>query len=569
MSCSIPGLEKAGCLFLFGYNPNTSHPIVARRIIKAKENGAKIIVGDPRYMETVGIADIYLPLNNGTNLALLNSLANAIVELGLHDKAFINKYTVGFDEWWKIIEHYTPERTQSITGIQPKMVREAAHMYATAEPSAIICWGMGATQHRQNVETVQAIAALACIAGQIGKPNSGVAPVRGQNNVQGSCDSGSLPNWFPGYQPVTDEKVREKFALAWDVPLEKLSATPGYKVSNIGPLIEEGKIHAFYNMGEDPMQSGPDSSNLAKQLRQLDLFICQDIFMTQTCLAADVILPATSWGEHEGVFTAADRSFQRFAAAVRPKGECRHDWEIIQDLSCRMGHPMNYANTKEIWDSEMRALWGDAYGATYEKMEGVGYAQWPIPELDHPGTPDLHLGGIFNKPDGKARLVASEFEYPTEMPDAEYPLILCTVREVGHYSCRSMTGNSKALSTLAEEPGLTQMNPTDALERGIKQDDLIWVSSRRGKIITRADVTDRCNKGTIYMTYQWWIGKCNSLTIHQVDAISATPEAKFSACEVEAIEDQVWAERHMLELYHDLKERIFSEAAPQNAEVAT
>jgi len=566
MSCSIPGLEKAGCLFLFGYNPNTSHPIVARRIIKAKENGAKIIVGDPRYMESVGIADIYLPLANGTNLALLNSFAYAIVEQGLHDKEFIDKHTVGFDEWWKVIEQYTPESTQSITGIEASMLREAARMYAIAEPSAVICWGMGVTQHKQNVQAVQAIAAIACIAGQIGKPNSGVAPVRGQNNVQGSCDTSCLPNIFPGYQPVTDAKAREKFALAWGVPVEKLSGSVGCKLTNIGHRIDEGELRAFYIMGEDPLQSEPDTSNLAMQLRELDLLVCQDIFMTQTCLAADVILPATAWGEHEGVFTASDRSFQRFSAAVSPKGECRHDWEIIQDLSSRMGHPMNYTSTKEIWDKEMRALWSDAYGATYEKMEGVGYAQWPITALDHPGTPDLHLGGNFNKPDGKARLIASEFEYPSEKPNTQYPLILCTVREVGHYSCRSMTGNSKALSALADEPGFAQINPDDALERGVKHEDLIWVSSRRGKILTRADVTDRCNKGAIYMTYQWWIGKCNTLTIHQLDSVSATPEAKFSACEVKAIEDQAWAEKHLLELYNDLKAKMFNEAEPQYAE---
>lgn len=565
MSVSVPGMEDAGCLMIFGYNPNASHPIVARRVVKAKEKGAKIIVADPRFIETARIADIYMPLNNGSNIAFLNTFANVIVNEGLHDRTFIDEHTVGFDEWWKVIETYTPDRTKSITGIEPEMMRQAAHMYATAKPSSILCWGMGVTQQKQNVESIHTLAAIACITHQIGKPNSGLAPVRGQNNVQGSCDMGALPNVFPGYQRVTDPAVREKFAKAWGVPVERLSDHEGYKISNVGHLIEEGKVHALYNFGEDPLQTEPDAKRLSEQFAGLEIFVCQDIFMTQTTAVADVVLPATSWGEHEGVFTACDRTFQRFEAALPPKGECRHDWDIISDLSTRMGHPISYKSTKEIWDNELRALWPAAYGATYERMEGIGCAQWPIPDIDHPGTPDLFLGGQFSTPDKKARLIAHEYERPTEMPDDEYPLVLCTVREVGHYSCRSMTGNCSTLSLLAEEPGFVHINPVDAEARGVKQDDMVWVFSRRGKIITRAEVDDRINKGTVYMTYQWWIGKCNDLTIHAVDGRSSTPEDKYSACQVELVDDQLWAEQHAHEIYMNMKARMSMEAAPQAA----
>lgn len=560
-------MEDAGCLFLFGYNPSASHPIVARRVIRAKEKGAKIIVADPRFIETARIADIYLPLKNGSNIAFLNALANIIVTEDLLDKQFIDEHTSGFDEWWATIERYTPENTQEITGIAPKMLREAARIYATAEPSSIMCWGMGVCQHKQNVEAVHTLAAIACITHQIGKPNSGVAPVRGQNNVQGACDVGALPNFFPGYQSVTDEANRKKFAEAWDVPVEQLSDHVGYKVSDVGHLIDEGKIHAFYNFGEDPLQTEPDARHLEKQFEGLDIFICQDIFMTQTAAVADVVLPATSWGEHEGVFTACDRTFQYFSAALPPKGECRHDWQIFSDISTRMGHPMHYENTKDIWDKELRAMWPAAYGATYEKMAGVGHAQWPIPTIDHPGTPDLFLGGKFSTPDNRARLIAHDYEDPTELPDEGYPLVLCTVREVGHYSCRSMTGNCKALSKLAEEPGYAHINPIDALERGIKQDQMIWVYSRRGKIITRADVDERVNRGAVYMTYQWWIGKCNDLTLHAVDSRSHTPEDKYCACQVEIVDDQIWAEQHAQELYMQMKNRLASEASAQNKEL--
>jgi formate dehydrogenase major subunit len=381
MSCGVPGMEDAGCIFLFGYNPNTSHPIVARRIVRAKEKGAKIIVADPRFIETSRIADLYLPLKNGSNIAFLNAFANVIVKDGLMDEEFVKEHVTGFDEWWKTIEKYTPENTKEITGIDPGLLREAAHMYATAEPSSIIGWGMGVCQHLQNVEAVHTCAAIACITHQIGKPNSGVAPVRGQNNVQGACDMGALPNFFPGYQSVTDEKIKEKFAQAWHIPVDKLSDHVGYKVSDIGHLIDDGKLHAFVNMGEDPLQTEPDTDHLTEQLAKLDIFICLDIFMTQSCAVADVVLPATSWGEHEGVFTACDRTFQYFSAAVPPKGECKHDWQIISEISTRMGYPMHYENTKQIWDEECQCpVWPAAYGATYEKMAGLGHAQWPMPD---------------------------------------------------------------------------------------------------------------------------------------------------------------------------------------------
>ncbi len=566
MSCGVPGMEDAGCLFLFGYNPSASHPIVSRRIVKAKEKGAKIIVADPRVIETARIADIYLPLKNGSNIAFLNAFANVIVTEGLVDEEFVKEHTLGFDEWWDTIKEYTPENTQEITGVDPQLLREAARMYATAEPSSILCWGMGVCQHLQNVEAVHACAAIACVSGQIGKPNSGVAPVRGQNNVQGACDMGALPNYFPGYQKVTDPDIRQKFADHWNVPVEALSDHVGYKVSDLPKLIEEGKIRAFYNFGEDPVQTEPDVPHLTKMLEKLDLFVCQDIFMTQTAAMADVVLPATSWGEHEGVFTACDRTFQYFSQAVPPKGECKHDWQIFSELAERMGYDMHWENAQQIWDEECRALWPAAYGATYEKMAGTGHAQWPIPTLDHPGTPDLFLGGKFTTPEGKAHLVAHDYRDPTEMPDEEFPLILCTVREVGHYSCRSMTGNCKVLALLADEPGELRIHPDDAKERGIRDGELVRAWSRRGETMSRAVIDERVNAGTVYMTYQWWIGKCNNLTLHHVDDRSRTPEDKFSACQVEALPDQKWAERHLQELYSQLKEDLAETAAAQHVE---
>lgn len=562
MSVSIPNLENADLVMLFGYNPSASHPIVARRIVKAKEKGAKIIVVDPRSIETARIADLYIQIKNGCNLAFMNAFANVIVSENLHDKAFIDAHTNGFDEWWETIKNYTPESVADICGCDPDDIRKAARMYATA-PNSIIGWGMGVTQQRQGVKTVHTIAAIACVTNQIGRDNAGLAPVRGQNNVQGSCDMGMWPSLLPGYQKVENPEVRAKFEKAWGLPEGKLPANPGFKLTDLPHGVKEGKIKAFYNFGEDPLQTEPDSADMKETLENLELLISQDIFMTQTTALADVVFPGTSWGEHDGVFSASDRTFQRFTAAVPPKGECKHDWQIFGELSTRMGYPMHYEDTKEIWD-EMRSLCPNFYGATYEKMDGVGHAQWPIPTIECPGTPTLYKNGQFNTADKKAILMAHDFVEPTEMPDDAYPLVLCTVREVGHYSCRSMTGNCKVLSMLADEPGYVHINPADAAARTIKDEDLVWVSSRRGKVITRACLDERINKGAVYMTYQWWIGKCNDLTMHVTDPLSGTPEDKYSACEVHCIDDQVWAERHMQSLYTTLKDRLAAEAAPQN-----
>ena len=425
MSVSIPNMENADLIMLFGYNPSASHPIVARRIVKAKEKGAKIIVVDPRSIETARIADLYIQIKNGCNLAFMNAFANVIVSENLHDRAFIDAHTNGFDEWWETIKNYTPESVADICGCSPDDIRKAARMYATA-PNSIIGWGMGVTQQRQGVKTVHTIAAIACVTNQIGRDNAGLAPVRGQNNVQGSCDMGMWPSLLPGYQKVENPEARAKFEKAWGLPEGKLPAEPGFKLTDLPHGVKEGKIKAFYNFGEDPLQTEPDSADMKETLENLELLISQDIFMTQTTALADVVFPGTSWGEHDGVFSASDRTFQRFTAAVPPKGECKHDWQIFSELSTRMGYPMHYEDTQEIWD-EMRSLCPNFYGATYEKMAGVGHAQWPIPTLECPGTPTLYKNGQFNTADKKAILMAHDFVEPTEMPDDAYPLVLCTV----------------------------------------------------------------------------------------------------------------------------------------------
>lgn len=549
MSNSICEIEDTKCILVFGYNAADSHPIVARRILKAKEKGAKIIVCDPRYIETARIADIFLPLKNGSNMALVNAFANVLITEGLYDQDFVNNYAEGFEEYKAMVAKYTPEYTAEITGLDPQLVREAIRMYAAA-PTATILWGMGVTQWGQAVDVVKGLSSLATITGNLGKPNVGVGPVRGQNNVQGACDMGTLPGTLPGYYSVDDAEARARFAKAWGV--ESIPGEKGYGITEAPHKVLEGKVKAYYVFGEDPLQTEPDLGMMRKVFEKLEFIIVQDIFMTKTAMMADVILPATSWGEHENVFSSADRGFQRCYKAVDAPDNVKDDWEIHSLMATALGYPMKYNNAQEIWD-ELRGLCHLYTGATYEKMAGLGYIQWPCPTEDHPGTPWLYEGKKFDTESGKALLFAAEWRAPLEKVDSDYPLGLCTVREVGHYSCRSMTGNCSALQTLADEPGFVQIHPDDAKKFGIKDQSLVWVSSRRGKVITRANHNERVNAGAVYMTYQWWIGACNELTVDHLDPISKTPEYKFSAVKVEAIADQQWAEKYVKDEYSKMK----------------
>lgn len=366
---------------------------------------------------------------------------------------------------------------------------------------------------------------------------------------------GVLPNQFPGYQDVTDAAVRAKFANAWGIDPALMDTQIGTRITEVPHKALAGEIKAYYIMGEDPLQTEADLGLVRKGMEALDFVVVQDIFMTKTAEVADVLLPATSWGEHGGVFTCADRGFQRFEQAIPPTGNVKRDWEIISLLASEMGYPMHYASNQQIWD-EMRELCPLFYGVTWEKMGDMGHVQWPCPTLDHPGTPWLYQDNHFDTPSGKGQLFAAPWRAPAETPDDDFPLVLCTVREVGHYSCRSMTGNCAALQSLADEPGRIQMHPADAERTGIADRQLVWVSSRRGKVMTRADLSERINPGAVYMTYQWWVGACNELTQDNLDPISKTPETKYCAVKVEAIADQDWAERYAWTTYSLMKARL-------------
>lgn len=554
MSNSIPEIEDANLLLIFGYNGADSHPIVARRIIKAKEKGAKIITVDPRVTETARISDMHLALKGGTNMILVNAFGNVLINENLYDKDFVANHTDNFEEYKKIVEPYTPEYAEKYTKIPADTIRQAMREYAKAKDSMIL-YGMGVCQFSQAVDVVKGLASLALLTGNLGRPNVGIGPVRGQNNVQGACDMGALPDVYPGYQKVTNPQIREKFEKAWGVTLP---SEIGVKLTEVPhAVLKENKIKAYYIFGEDPVQSDPDAAEVREALDACEFVVVQDIFMNKTALHADVILPATSWGEHDGIYSCADRGFQRIRKAIEPKGDVKTDWDIICRVSTAMGYPMQYNNTKEIWD-EMRNLTPSFFGATYEKIEKLGCVQWPCrSESDEDkGSMFLHKDGNFSTDNGRGKLFATEWRPPYEIEDDEYPFSLSTVREVGHYSVRTMTGNCRALSQLEDEPGYLQINYKDAQKLCIKDNEIVRVSSRRGSVLTRALVTDRVQEGSTYMTYQWWVGACNELTISSLDPTSKTPEYKYCAVKVEKIEDQNYAEECVKNTYKDLRAKM-------------
>jgi len=548
MSLSIPEIEDLEVIFNIGYNAAASHPIVARRIVRAKEKGAFIIVADPRITEAARIADMHLQLKGGTNVALVNAIANVIITEGLVDTDFVKAHTKGFDEFAKTVAPYTPEYSGGICHLNPEDIRKAARRMAGSKHTGIL-WGMGITQFTQGVETVKCCCSIQMLTGNFGHYACGTGPVRGQNNVQGTCDMGVLPNVYPGYQSVTDPKMKEKFEKAWR-PLQPLSDKVGLPLTRVPERVVHEKdpakqIHAYYIFGEDPAQSDPDLEELRETLEKIDFVVCQDIFWNKTTQYADAILPATAWGEHEGVYTSSDRGFQRIRKVLEPRGNIKDDWEIISLVSTAMGYPMSYRNTEEIWN-EMIDLSPKFTGATYEKIERQGSVQWPCYDKgpQDKGTMYLHEGGRFATPDGIGILKTSPYEPPAEVENNEYPITLCTVREVGHYSVRTMTGNCRTLRNLEDEPGWVEISPADADALSVKTGELVRVSSKRGSVLTRAKVTERVKKGAVYMTYQWWVGACNELTISRLDPSSSTPEYKYCACRVEKLSDQkaAWAE---------------------------
>jgi predicted molibdopterin-dependent oxidoreductase YjgC len=491
--------------------------------MRAKADGGVLLVADPRRIQLSDLADLAVRHRPGTDIALLNGMMNVILAEGLHNQPYIAERTEGFQELAEVIEKYTPDVVSQITGVPAESILKMARLYAANRPAAL-CYAMGITQHVNGVDTVKTCCNLALLTGNIGVAGGGINPLRGQNNVQGACDMGALPDVFPGYQKVAEATVRDRFSAAWGGPIP---AGPGLTVSEMVPAILEGRIKALYVMGENPVLSDPDLSHVREALLRLELLIVQDLFPSQTAELAHVILPAAAAAEKEGTFTNTERRCSRFRKAVEPPGEALPDWEILVRMARALNHTWDYAGPKEIFE-EMSGLNPSYAGMSYDRL-GLNGLQWPCTTPDHPGTPVLHVESFSR---GKALFSPVCYQAPSEEPDKEYPLILSTGRMFAHFHTATMTGDSPHLQTQAAE-GFVEMHPLDAADLGIEPRDRVRVTSRRGSTEAAVKITSSIARGMVFMTFHFAESPANILTNTATDPVAKIPELKHCAVRVE------------------------------------
>ncbi len=526
MTNSIADTRHSDVIMLIGSNADTSHPTIGLRIHQAKNNGAQLLVIDPRRTDFANEADLWLRPNPGSDVALLNGMVHVILEEDLWDKKFVEERTENFEELEIVTAKYTPAYVEKITGIPESQLREAARLYASPGLRCAIYYGMGLAHHASGTDNVKSIANLAMLCGKLGMPGGGVNPLRGQNNVQGACDMGALFNTLPGYSGLKNSDAFERYEKMWEV---KLPRRKGKAATEVWDAILSDDIKGLYIVGEDPVLADPNALHAVAALEKLDFLIVQDIFLTDTAKMADIVFPAACYAEKDGTFTCTERRVQRVRKAVEPPGEAKADWQIFCELSSRMGYEMDYENPEEIF-KEVTQLMPQYAGITYERIDKVGL-QWPVPSLDHPGTPVLHIGRFTQ---GKGLFIPEDFTPPTELPDAEYPLILTTIRERSQYNFGSMTRKTREIEALCPE-AFAEINPEDAKRYGIVDLDEIKVSSRRGSVHLRTLITDRSQVGTIAIPYHFAEVPVNNLTLNSLDRLSRSPQYKICAIKVEKV----------------------------------
>lgn len=528
MTNSIADITQARTILLIGTNTTANHPVISLQIKKAvRQHGAALIVADPRRIELAEFATLFLQHEAGTDIALLNGLAHIILREGLQDEAFIAARTENYETWRAVIEEYTPERVSQITGVPVADLERAAQLYGSRKPAAIF-YAMGITQHTVGHQNVLAVANLAMLTGNIGIPGGGVNPLRGQNNVQGACDVGGLPNVYPGYQSVADENVRAAMAAFYGVP--QPPPVPGLTLTEMIDAAGDGRVKALYFMGENPAMSDPDSNHVRECLARAEFLVVQDIFLHETTEFADVVLPAASFAEKDGTFTNTERRIQRVRRACDPPGQARPDWQIVAEVARRLGAPgWDYADPAAIM-AEIAEVTPIYRGVRYERLEDGGL-QWPCPAPDHPGTPILHTVRFSR---GLGRFSPVHHQPAAELPDEEYPFMLTTGRILQHWHTGTMTRRVTGLDLLAPEERV-EIHPQDAAALGIADGDWIRVSSRRGTVTARAGVMRRPRPGLVFMTFHYAEALGNVLTNKALDPIAKIPEYKVCAVKVEKV----------------------------------
>jgi formate dehydrogenase major subunit/formate dehydrogenase alpha subunit len=525
MTNTIADIETADVILITGSNTSENHPVLSSYVKRAvKFSGAKLIVVDPRRIKMVEFAEHWLRPNLGTDVAWINGMLHVIIKENLHDQAFIDNRTEGFDLLKKTVEKYTPDFVEGITGIPAESLVAAARLYAGAKTGSIL-YCMGITQHVSGTDNVKLLANLAMTTGNLGMPGGGVNPLRGQNNVQGACDMGGLPNVYTGYQPVTDLAIAKKMETAWGVT--GLSTQVGLKATEMLPKAHSGDLKALYVIGENPLVSDADLNHAVKCMESLDLLVVQDIFMTDTAEMADVVLPSACFAEKEGTFSNTERRVQRVRKAVDAPGEAKDDWWITGQIATRMGYEMNYDSSEAIFN-ELASVTPSYAGMTYPRIEEVGL-HWPCPSADHPGTPILHTQQFTR---GKGMFHAIEWIPPDEQVSEDFPLYLTTGRVLYQYHTGTMTMKSAGLNELAPEC-FVEISRGDAARFGVKDGDKAKVSSRRGDITARVKVSSMAVPGTIFIPFHYAEAAANKLTNAALDPVSGIPELKVCAVKID------------------------------------
>ena len=532
--------EHAQAIFIIGSNTTENHPVFGAKIRQAVlQRNAKLIVADPRRIDITELAHEHLQQNPGTDIALINGLMNIILENNWQDVDFINDRTEDFAEFKDNLRQYSPYEVSKLTGVPLEQLYRTAEIMAKSKPMAVL-WAMGITQHTTGTLNVITLANLQMLLGNIGKPGGGANPLRGQNNVQGACDLGGLPDVYPGYRKVHIPEHQQFFEKAWGV---KLNRNPGLPVTEVMPAILQDKIKAIYIIAENPLMSDPDTNHVKKCLNHLDFLVLQEIFPTESSRYADVILPGTTFAEKEGSFTNTERRIQKVRQAIDPLPGSRPDWIILKQIAQRMlskGSPIVMRTEWSGWDyqtpqeimREIAALTPIYAGVSHERLEKGERLQWPVSSFDHPGTPILHKEKFSR---GKGRFIPTDYIPPAEVPDRDYPFVLTTGRVLYHWHGGEMTRRSKGLLEVYDR-ALVEVNPADARQLGIVNQEKVQISSRRGLIQAEAWVTDRVPEGTIFSNFHFPESGANQLTIAALDPTAKIPEYKVCAVNLKKLQ---------------------------------
>ena len=529
MTNSFNEFSRAKMFFVIGSNMVEAHPVAATFVKNAVLKGAKLIVADPRKHALADFADLYVPLRVGSDIALLNALMHVLIEEDIYDRGFVESCTTGFDELREKVMEYSPERAAEIVGVDAGMIRKTARLMASVKP-VMLCYTLGITEHTCGRNNVLSVANLQMLLGNMGQECGGVNPLRGQNNVQGACDMGALPNVFPGYQPVVSPDARAKFAGAWGV--DRLPDQNGLMIPQMMEGLANGQVRAFYVFGENLANTEPDIRKVEHELASAEFLVCQDIFPNETTRFAHVIFPAAAWSENDGTFTNSERRVNRVRTASSAPGAARPNWWIFRELARRMGHDWASDSARAIWDDEISALAPQLAGIKYDRIRGDGL-QWPCPTEDHPGTCFLHRDGQFTC--GLGVFTPVDWTPPAEVPCEDYPLVLSTGRRLAHYHTRTQTGRCEGLNDILGEE-TADISAADAEGLNIRQGETIRVKSRRGEVLVRANITPQVPPGLVWMAFHFRDACANWLTNPAFDPVTLTAEYKACAVRIERVE---------------------------------